>query len=190
MADQAELNTFLQSVERRAFRMAEFAVRNADDALDIVQDAMLGLATRYADRPTSEWRPLFYRILHSRIMDWHRHQGLRRRLFGWLPGNDDEDDVDPLSNVAGEVGTEPEHRATVGDLNAALVEAIGALPVRQQQAFLLRSWEGLDVRETAAAMGCSEGSVKTHHSRAVRALRQRLGPAWDVVNETEPGVTA
>ena len=171
------LDRFLASVERRAFRIAELATGDADEALDIVQEAMLGLARRYAHRPPEEWRVLFHRILDSRIRDWHRRRAVRRRLLGWLerPRAEDPDDPpgDPLERVP-DTGAGPDAAAARDQALAAVARALRALPHRQRQAFLLRAWEGLDVRETAAAMGCSEGSVKTHYSRAVHALRRML----------------
>jgi len=167
------LNGFLAGVERRAFRMARLATGSRDDALDIVQDAMLALARRYGDRAPAEWGPLFHRILQSRIRDWYRRQQVRRRVFGWLGASDDEQG-DPLDAVADDrsVGPAGEHAQT--RFSEALERALRSLPLRQQQAFLLRAWEGLDVAETARAMGITQGSVKTHYSRAVHALRGKL----------------
>lgn len=167
------LDTFLASVEHKAFRMARLATGNPDDALDIVQDAMLGLARHYAGRAALEWGPLFHRILQSRIRDWYRRQRVRRRILGWLGGGEGEQG-DPLEAVADtrEVGPAGHHANQ--RFSEALERALGALPLRQQQAFLLRAWEGLDVAETASAMGISQGSVKTHYSRAVHALRDKL----------------
>lgn len=176
--DAAALNRFLASVERRAFRMADLAVRNRDDALDIVQDAMLVLARRYADRPEAEWAPLFFTILRTRITDFQRRRSVRQRVFGWL-GKRDDDDADPLEAVADGKAAEPDHRLALGDASAQLVVLVERLPARQQQAFLLRAWEGLDVAQTASAMGCSEGSVKTHYSRAVHSLREWLGDHYE-----------
>lgn len=181
MADHAALNAFLASVERRALRTAEFAVRNRDDALDIVQDAMLSLARGYAMRPADEWAPLFHRILTSRITDFCRRRTVRLRLFGSPALRDDEDPEasDPFARIAGARGDEPEFRALSSAASERLVELVADLPLRQQQAFLLRVWEGLDVAATAAAMSCSEGSVKTHLSRAVHTLRARLDDHWE-----------
>jgi RNA polymerase sigma-70 factor (ECF subfamily) len=175
------MNAFLASVERRAFRMAEFAVRNRDDALDIVQDVMLTLVRKYADKPEAEWAPLFFRILSTRITDFHRRQTVRRRLFVFASAARDDEDPDaqdPFAHVANVDSAEPEFRARLDGASSRMVELVEALPLRQQQAFLLRVWEGFDVAETAAAMGCSEGSVKTHLSRAVHALRAQLGEHW------------
>lgn len=174
-----ELERFLASVERRAFKVAEIAVRNVDDALDIVQDAMLQLARRYATRPSEEWRPLFYRILHNRIKDCQRRRTVRGRVIAWLPlrQHDEPEPPDPIESAASS-GLTPGERVQVDETLLALERAVGDLPTRQQQAFLLRNLEGLDVAATAVAMGCSEGSVKTHYFRAVQTLRERLGEFW------------
>ncbi|MEE9254398.1 MAG: RNA polymerase sigma factor [Pseudomonadales bacterium] len=174
MTDAAALNRFLASVEKRAFRMAQFAVKDVDDALDIVQDTMMALAKRYAGRPEAEWKPLFYRILRSKIIDCHRRRQVRNRWFVWLnPERDDEAD-DPIEQVPDGKGAEPDHRVELEMSTERLLQAVDALPQRQQQAFLLRAWEGFDVAGTAKAMGCSAGTVKTHYSRAVHALRSAL----------------
>jgi RNA polymerase sigma-70 factor (ECF subfamily) len=163
-------------VERRALRMAELAVGNRDDALDLVQDAMLGLVRHYRHKHEDEWGALFYRILQSRIRDWYRRSKVRYRLFGWLCHSAAEEDaeVDPVQLAPDPAAPDP--LRLVGNASAMrqLDTALQALPLRQQQAFLLRSWEGLDVAETAFAMGCSEGSVKTHYSRALQKLREQL----------------
>ena len=155
--------------------MAQLAVKDVDDAMDIVQDAMLTLARKYADKPEREWRPLFYRILQNRITDWHRRSTLKNRIFGMFrPFNNDDDPGDPMEQVPGSYATEPEFRFEIELTSEKLEVAVAALPARQQQAFLLRTYEGLDVRDTATAMKCSEGSVKTHYSRAVHTLRSKL----------------
>lgn len=177
----AALGRFLAGVEQRAYRMARIAVRNDADALDIVQDAMLQLARRYGHGRSEEWAPLFYRILQNRIRDHQRRRKVRERLFAfaWLPGlrSHDEPHDDPIDQVA-----TPEKGAaeTVMEDEAmrALEGALAQLPARQREAFMLRNFEGLDVAATAAAMGCSEGSVKTHYSRAVHTLRTMLGEVW------------
>ena len=174
------LDKFLAGVEKRAFQIARMAVRDADEALDIVQDAMIKLARNYASRPSEEWRPLFYRILNNRIRDWQRRRVVRNKLFGWLPGTfaeDGEENGDPYEAVA-ETGHGPTEQLMLNDAMVTLQSALDELPARQQQAFCLRNFEGLDVAQTAVAMRCSEGSVKTHYSRAVHALRERLGETW------------
>lgn len=174
-----ELDRFLAGVEKRAFKIAQIAIRDTDDALDIVQDAMLQLARRYAARPSEEWKPLFYRILNNRIRDCQRRRVVRSRIMAWLPvRRDDEDEApDPIESAAGnEIA--PGEQAQIDETLHALERALGDLPARQQQAFLLRTLEGFDVAATAAAMGCSQGSVKTHYFRAVQTLRDRLGEFW------------
>lgn len=154
--------------------MARFATGNADDAHDIVQDAMLQLVRSYAQRGEQEWGALFHTILQSRISDWRRRAKVRNRFRVWFGGQDDDDGGDPLQNIADSRSPDPPGR--LGDKQAMTVleTAIRQLPRRQQQAFMLRVWEGLDVAQTARAMGCSAGSVKTHYSRAVHALREQL----------------
>ena len=174
MGTAAELNEFLASVEKRAYSMAMVAVKNQDDALDIVEDVMMTLAKKYAGKPASEWRPLFYRILRNRITDFHRGSSVRRRLFGWLSQDREHPDEDPLEQVPGMEQLNPDRQLEMDGARDKIAEAVGELPERQQQAFMLRAWEGLDVKATARAMGCGEGSVKTHYSRAVHALRSAL----------------
>lgn len=173
----AKLDAFLADVEKRAFRMAAYAVGDPEEALDITQDAMMRLAQRYADRPEGEWPALFHRILQNRIRDHQRRRGVRQRVIasGLAVGRDGDappDPVDSAPDLAPDVL--PDRLLELEDVAQALHEAVTRLPTRQQQTFLLRTWEGLDVAQTARAMGCSEGSVKTHYSRAVRALRARL----------------
>ena len=173
------LDRFLASVEKRAFQIARLAVRDAEDALDIVQDAMLQLARRYGTRPSEQWKPLFYRILQNRIRDCQRRRMVRNKFFGWLPGThtDDEEAGDPYEATRDEAQG-PVERVMTSEAMQSLELAMRDLPARQLQAFLLRTMEGMDVAETAQAMGCTEGSVKTHYSRAVHALRAKLGDVW------------
>ena len=167
---------FLANVEQRAFRMAMIATRQRDEAMDIVQDTMLAWVSHYLGHPEEQWKPLFYKVLQSRIRDWQRRMAVRRRVMAWFgAGGDDAFAVDPLTVIADPVAGDPAgtlaHRQTL----EKLLRTVERLPLRQQQAFLLRSWEGLDVAETAMAMGCTTGSVKTHLSRAMIALRAALG---------------
>jgi RNA polymerase sigma-70 factor (ECF subfamily) len=172
-----ELEAFLRDVEKRALRIAAIMIRDADEALDIVQDAMIRLTVRYRSRPREEWRPLFYRILKNRIRDWHRRRAVRNRVLSFF-GGQDEDETDPLAAVPGPSEDNPLERLQADESLAALGKALEELPARQREAFMLRTFEGLDVAETALAMECSEGSVKTHHSRAVHRLRELLGEQW------------
>lgn len=169
------LDAFLASVERRAYRMALLATHEHAEALDIVQDAMLKLVQKYAQRQHSEWPALFQRILQNKITDWHRRQTRTRRWFAFSgPAQDDDEDEDMMAQIADSREQDPpELLALAGDIDI-VTQAVERLPLRQQQAFLLRAWEGLDVAATAAAMECSEGSVKTHYFRALQALRAAL----------------
>ncbi len=177
-----ELNEFLASVERRAFKRTAFAVRDEDAALDIVQDAMIRLCTNYAEKPAKEWPMLFQRILSNATLDWFRRQKVRNAVFqnmGDLEASisgDESGDLDLLEILDIDVpSTEgAEDSASRTELLSQIEEEISELPGRQREAFLLRYWEELDVAETAMAMGCSEGSVKTHCSRAVAALSKAL----------------
>jgi RNA polymerase sigma-70 factor (ECF subfamily) len=175
-----ELNTFLSEIERRAFRMAQIALRDPDDALDVVQDAMLKLARHYGTKPSAEWRPWFYRILQNGIRDLQRRGAVRKKFMVWLPGakEDPEGEAqDPIDSVAAGGPDVPE-LLMQDQAMRKLETSLRALPARQREAFMLRNFEGLDVAATARAMGCSEGSVKTHYSRAVHTLREQLGEVW------------
>jgi RNA polymerase sigma-70 factor, ECF subfamily len=169
------MERFLAEVERRALRIATLSVGNREEALDIVQDAMFKLVRNYGGHPQAEWRPLFFRILANRITDQQRRQTVRQRVIAWFAPSDDDDDSDPIAELPDTRPLAPEDILERADAMGALEAAVGGLPARQRQAFLLRSLEGLDVAETAAAMGCSEGSVKTHYSRAVHSLRIVMG---------------
>lgn len=181
MATEKELSDFLKSVERRAFKRTVYAVRDEDAALDVVQDSMIRLAEKYADRPAPELPLLFQRILSNATMDHFRRLKVRNAVMTNMsdfdPGNDDGD-FDLLETLhalegtpAGESAADQVSRAQI---LRAVDAAVGNLPERQREAFLLRYWEEFDVAETAAVMGCSEGSVKTHCSRAVHALAKAL----------------
>lgn len=174
--DTRTMERFLAEVERRALRIASLSVGNRDEAFDIVQDAMLRLVRGYADRPAEEWRPLFFRILSNRITDHQRRQAVRNRVMAWVaPASGDHDQ---LADVPDPRPVAPDQVLAGRDALAAIEAAVRRLPARQRQAFLLRCLEGLDVAETAAAMGCSAGSVKTHYSRAVHSLRGALEDHW------------
>jgi RNA polymerase sigma-70 factor, ECF subfamily len=175
-----QMDRFLAGVERRAFRIAQIALRHEQDALDAVQDSMLQLVRSYSGRPADEWRPLFYRILENRVRDFQRRRSVRDKVMSWMPwqSSDDDDAQSDLIAQAPDKGPDPSGQAESGQMMQALEAALQQLPPRQRQCFLLRNLEGLDVAETAAAMHCSEGSVKTHHFRALQALRVRLGEHW------------
>lgn len=172
------MDRFLASVERRAYRMAWIATQHREDALDIVQDAMLRLVKGYADRPEPEWGPLFQRTLQNAIRDNYRRTAVRNRWRQWLgrgkPTEDEAAEDDPLETRVASHAPGPDGELASRQAITVLESALQALPLRQQQTFLLRQWEGLSVAETAAAMGISDGSVKTHYSRAVQALRDKL----------------
>ena len=176
---ERQLNQFLAEVERRALRIAEIGVRDRDEALDLVQNAMIKLVSNYASRPQAEWTPLFYRILQNGVRDWHRRQKVKNRVMVWFGrGKSDSDEYDVVASAPDLAGRSPEQELQTGQAMQKLESAVHALPGRQREAFMLRTFEGLDVAATAAAMGCSEGSVKTHYSRAVHTLRDKLGEHW------------
>jgi RNA polymerase sigma-70 factor (ECF subfamily) len=179
LQQERQLNRFLADVERRALRIAEIAVRDRDEALDLVQEAMIKLARRYADRGRNEWTPLFYRILQNGIRDWHRRQAVRQRVMVWFGRGSEEDPYDVVAAAPDPVGRTPDEQLANREAMVSLEEAVSALPARQREAFMLRTFEGLDVAGTAIAMGCSEGSVKTHYSRAIHSLRETLGEHYE-----------
>jgi RNA polymerase sigma-70 factor, ECF subfamily len=180
LASRSELSAFLASVERRAFKQAVFAVRDEEAALDIVQDAMLRLSEKYGNRPPAELPLLFHRIVQNAIRDWYRRQKVRSlwtTLLSSLTGGED-DDRDPLETleVADESNLQdsPSGQLEQKQVLEIIEQELKRLPERQRQAFIMRYWEELDVAETAKVMGCSEGSVKTHCSRATHALASAL----------------
>ena len=181
LATDKELSDFLKSVEKRAFKRTVYAVRGEDAALDIVQDAMIRLAEKYADRPAAELPLVFQRILSNATMDWFRREKVRGAVMQNLSDFDSSDDdgdfdlLETLHAVEGTLGTESAADAVSRAQILQLIDSeVAELPARQREAFLLRYWEEFDVAETASVMGCSEGSVKTHCSRAVHALARAL----------------
>jgi RNA polymerase sigma-70 factor (ECF subfamily) len=181
MASRQEMSDFLAATERRAFKHAAFAVRDDEAALDIVQDAMFRLAERYADRPAAELPLLFQRILQNAVTDHFRRQKVRNvwtTLLSSFGSSDESGERDPLEalEAAGAIGGSESAQDEVERIQmmAILETEIGRLPPRQREAFLMRYWEDMDVAETAAAMGCSQGSVKTHCSRATHTLALAL----------------
>jgi len=172
---ERQLNRFLAEIERRALRIAEIGVRDRDEALDLVQDAMIKLARNYSERSDEEWTPLFYRILQNGVRDWHRRQAVRNRVMVWFGRKpSDDDDYDAIAAAPDPIGRAPDEELQNNEAMQSLETAVRELPTRQREAFMLRMFEGLDVAGTAVAMSCSEGSVKTHYSRALHALRERL----------------
>ena len=182
MASAQELTDFLSGVEKRAFKQAMYAVRDEDAALDIVQDAMIKLAEKYGDKPSAELPPIFTRILQNRIHDWFRRQKVRNSwvtLFSNLGKKSDQtDDYDPLEQLAAaddsQIHQDGAKKLEQSQLLHSLEAEIAKLPARQREAFLMRYWDELSIAETAYIMGCSEGSVKTHCSRASQTLANAL----------------
>ena len=181
MATDKELSDFLRNVEKRAFKRTAYTVRDDDAALDIVQDAMIRLAEKYGDRPPAELPLVFPRILSNATMDWFRRQKVRNAVMHNLSdfespdGDGDFDLLELLETADGSLGAESAADSVSRDqILLAIDVEVAQLPNRQREAFLLRYWEELDVAETASVMGCSEGSVKTHCSRAVHALAKAL----------------
>lgn len=176
---ERQLGEFLAEVERRALRIAEIGVRDRDEALDLVQDAMIKLARNYANRDREEWTPLFYRILQNGVRDWHRRQAVRNRVMVWFKkAKPDDNDYDVIASAPDPAGRSPDEQLENSEAMQDMELAVHELPTRQREAFMLRTFEGLNVAGTAAAMGCSEGTVKTHYSRAVHTLRDKLGEHW------------
>lgn len=180
MASAQELADFLRQVEKRAFRQTAYAVRDDHAALDIVQDAMMKLAEKYASKPIEEYPLLFQRILQNTMRDYWRRQKVRNlwtSLFSSL-GSQEDEDYDPLETIAVENQEgDPAEQLERSQVMRLIEKALTKLPARQREAFVLRYWEELDVSETASVMGCSEGSVKTHCSRAVSALSMLMEQA-------------
>lgn len=183
------LDQFLREHERRALRMAELGTRQREEAMDLVQDAMLGFVKSYAvsaakAAPRADWAKLFFTILDSRLTDWHRRQSVRNRFRVFFSGRSAADasssgnsvDEDYTRNIADQHTAEPDRIAMSAESAPAITKALHILPERQRQAFLLRIWQGFDVAQTAEVMRCSQGSVKTHLSRALERLRTLLEP--------------
>ncbi|MEM7363123.1 MAG: RNA polymerase sigma factor [Pseudomonadota bacterium] len=175
------MDRFLAGVEQRAYAMTVMSIRNADDALDVIQDAMITLASKYGHRPETEWAPLFFRILKNKTTDFVRRRNVKDRLFGFFGVRDDEHSVegDPIDNLKAAMGDSPEMQHALSGTRADLMAALAMLPDRQRDAFLLREVEGFPVADTAVAMGCSESSVKTHYSRAITNLRETMTELMD-----------
>lgn len=177
-SDALTIEQFLIQIEKKAYRMAEISVGDHGDAMDILQESMIKLVTHYSERPSEQWKPLFYKILHNKITDWHRHQKIKNVLFFWKSDHIDDDgfNSDPIDNIADKYSGQktPDQALELQQLTGTALETLNQLSVKQQQCFLLRSWEGLSVSDTAQIMGCSQGSVKTHYSRAVHKIKQTL----------------
>ena len=175
------MDAFLASMEKRAYRIAYIALSDRDEALDAVQDTMMRMFLKYSDKPNTDWRPLFYRVLSNRITDAHRSNTLRKRLQLWFKRDKQEDEgsVDAIDLMPSRAGEQPQNQLQSDASMSVLERSINSLPTRQQQAFLFRHWEGLSTQETATAMGCSTGSVKTHLSRALDTLKTSLQPHYE-----------
>ena len=176
------LEEFLKFIERRAFHMARISTNNVDDAHDIVQDTMYKLVEKYANKAPADWKPLFYTILRSKTTDYYRRKAIRDKVFPWRkPGTNESDDyLEPLINLSISASTDdPDSMFVRAERLQQLTSAIKQLPLRQQQTFMFRAWEGLSTLQTATAMGCTEGSVKTHYSRAMKRLRALLGDYYE-----------
>ncbi|HEX7341467.1 MAG TPA: RNA polymerase sigma factor [Rhodanobacteraceae bacterium] len=168
------LDAFLADVEQRAWRVARFALNDHEEALDAVQDAMLRLVQRYRNKPAAEWAPLFWSILRRRIVDLQRRRKVRSVVVGWLGGGRDGNGEELPAWDPPDHGPGPQRELEDQHAMAALNEAVQQLPARQREAFMLRVLEDMNVADTATAMGCSEGSVKTHLSRAMHTLQDQL----------------
>ncbi len=167
-ATRQAMDLFFRDTEQRAYLMAMTLTRNHHDALEVVQDSMLRLVQHYCDRAPEDWGPLFHRILQNRVRDWYRRNRVRQLIGGLLPWQADPE-------VAGASAESAEQRVIEDAELTRVLAALQQLPLRQQQTFLLRAWQGMSTRETAFALSISENSVKTHYARATRALRQQLG---------------
>ncbi len=189
LTHERALDLFLREHERRALRMAELGTRQREEAMDLVQDAMLGFVKSYAASeikaaPRADWAKLFFTVLDSRLTDWHRRQSVRNRFRVFFSSRSSADagsagngvDEDYTRNVADQHTVEPDRIAMSAQAAPAITKALHILPERQRQAFLLRIWQGFDVAQTAQVMRCSQGSVKTHLSRALERLRALLEP--------------
>jgi RNA polymerase sigma-70 factor (ECF subfamily) len=173
----SSIEEFLKTIERRAFHMARMATGNADSAMDIVQDSMFKLVEKYAHKTPQEWKPLFYRILNSKTIDYYRRKAVRDKVFPWskyVVNTDSDQATDIVDLTAGRLSETPDEMMMRSQRIDKLTDAVNALPRRQREAFMLRCWEGMSTIETAMSMKCSEGSVKTHYSRAMHSLRDML----------------
>lgn len=168
-----DIGAFLMSVERQAYVIAIASSRDRDTALDIVQDAMCSMLKHYQHKPARQWKPLFFKVLNNRITDHHRKRGFQR-LVRWWGSNDQDDSACEAVDQLAAASVEPDQMADANSLGKEIEAALQQLSHRQRQVVLLRLWQGLSVKETARIMGVTEGSVKTHLSRAVGELQKVL----------------
>lgn len=171
------MEQFLKYIERRAFHMARLNTGDTEVALDVVQDAMYKLVQKYSEKTAEEWKPLFYQILTRKLTDYYRRKSVRDKVLIWskpLSQDDQQAPIDLTVNASGPNSETPHEMHMRNQRIAKLDQSVKQLPHRQRQAFMLRCWEGLSTIDTALAMGCSQGSVKTHYSRAMHSLREML----------------
>ncbi|MDG2116040.1 MAG: RNA polymerase sigma factor [Porticoccaceae bacterium] len=171
------MEQFLKYIERRAFHMARLNTGDTDVALDVVQDAMYKLVQKYSEKTAEEWKPLFYQILSRKLTDYYRRKSVRDKVLIWakpLSQDDQKTPIDLTVNASAPNSETPHEMHMRNQRIAKLDQSVKQLPHRQRQAFMLRCWEGLSTIDTALAMGCSQGSVKTHYSRAMHSLREML----------------
>ena len=178
ISQAVRINRFLSSVQNSGYRMALLATSNRDDALELVQESMLQLVNKYAERPDNELKILFYRILSSRITDWYRKTAFRKK-FQVFFSKEQYHKADPLQELCIDVQLPMTEQLDNSRMIKRLTQALTRLSKRQRQTFLLRAWQGFNVKETAAIMQCSPGSVKTHYSRALQQLKTQLGDLHD-----------
>lgn len=175
------MEEFLKSVEKKAFRIIQIALGGNDDALDILQDSMMAFVRYYSEKNRSEWKPLFYRVVQNKIRDWFRKEKLKRIFFirsSGAPQDESENHSDPIESVRDHKNMDALTTIKTSQAMKRLNDVLRRLPQRQQQVFLLRAWEGLSTHETAMAMNCTEGTVKTHYFRALRKLKHELEGTW------------
>ncbi|MGS2721099.1 RNA polymerase sigma factor [Paraglaciecola aestuariivivens] len=175
-----DLDSFLLSIEQKAYRMTLMSVGQHADAIDILQDSMFKLAVKYAHKPAEQWKPLFYRILQNRIKDWHRQQKIKNWVFFWKSSDQMDEEGETLVSQIPEQQNLPDEDLMNSQQQHTALQQLADLSDKQRQCFLLRSWEGLSVTETAQIMGCSPGSVKTHYFRAVNKLRAVMEETHDI----------
>ena len=173
ISQRVRIERFLSSVQSSGYRMAQLATSNTDDAMELVQETMLQLVKRYSDRPDNELKILFYRILSSRITDWYRKTAFRKQFQSFFP-KESYESGDPVQLLSDDCQLSVSEEVENGNQIEQLFVALKKLSSRQHQAFLLRAWQGFNVKETAVIMKCSTGSVKTHYSRAIKSLREQL----------------